>query len=232
MDVLVYDVELCQEIKGKEDWKKVNDEWFGSAVVYSYKKDDYSFFLHQSGLKQLKTLLNRSKVISFNGITFDSCVVLGRTRSILKTRNRYGLTIQHGSLFWTEYDLFINCMKGYYNIKEDYEARKKISPGGFRLNDICKRTLGIGKNGKGSEAPRLYQQKRYDDLLSYNLQDVRITKNLLDHVLKFGWIRNRDGKKVKMERPLSWFESLSKTKLESSNNSSESFSGEVLPPNK
>lgn len=204
MDLIVYDVELSDEIKKKEDWKKINEDWFGSAVAYSYLKDKYSFFLHRKGLQSLRKLLNQSRVVTFNGVNFDSCVVLGRTRSIIKNKEKCGLTIRHGPCSWIEYDIFIQCMKGLYDLKDDIEARKRISPGGFCLNDVAKQTIGISKIGEGSAAPKLYRKRKYDELFAYNLQDVRITKLLFDHIIIYGWILNRDRKKVKVERTPSW----------------------------
>ncbi len=204
-DLIVYDVELCREIKRKQDWKTIDDKWFGSAVAYSYYQDRYYFFLHRNGLLSLRALLNKSRVITFNGINFDSQIVLGRTRSVRKNGEKYGLTIQHKNCQWIEYDIFVQCLRSVYNLSEDVDAKKRVSPGGFKLDDIAKKTIRKKKVGNGAEAPKLYQQKRYDELFSYNLQDVRITKMLFDHIKKFGWIKNRDGKKFKIERTRTWF---------------------------
>jgi len=199
MDLLVYDVELNREIKSKQDWKNINPSWFGSAVVYSYLKDRYYFFLHQKGLHSLRSFLNKSMVITFNGINFDSCIVF------LQSTSKQGIFIRHKEYSWTEYDIFLQCMKGLYKCKSDLEARKKISPGGFKLNDIAKNTLKVSKAGNGAMAPILYQQRKFDELFSYNLQDVRITKLLFDHINEFGWIVNRDKKKIKIERSKTWY---------------------------
>lgn len=50
MDLIVYDVEIAKEVdsvKGK--WDNPEGMGFGSAVAYSYEKDQYFFFLHEEG---------------------------------------------------------------------------------------------------------------------------------------------------------------------------------------
>lgn len=231
-DLLVYDVELNKEIINKSDWKKINPSWFAAAVVYSYEKNEYFFFLHQEGLINLKQIMNRSRVVSFNGVNFDSIVLLGRSRPLKLMAERCGIIVGNNSCFWNEYDLFIQSMKAVYNLRSDLEARKRISPGGFSLNEIAKRTLGLQKKGLGKKAPKLYQQKKYDELLEYTLQDVRITKLLFDHICSFGTIKNRDGKRIKLERTGSWFPSfkeLNNSSIESEDIFLERFSNALLP---
>src|SRR3989338_4899022 len=50
----------------------------------------------------------------------------------------------------------------------------------LRLDDIVKATLGEGKSGHGMEAIRLYNEGKLDELKSYCLDDVRLTKELFN----------------------------------------------------
>ncbi|KKM14766.1 hypothetical protein LCGC14_1702840, partial [marine sediment metagenome] len=208
MDLIVYDVELCEEVKKREDWKKINQDWFGCATVYSYVKNQYFFFLHQNQLPALKNFLHNNFTISFNGVNFDSKVILGRER-IVSIYNGWstGMLIKNNAIKWIEYDLFTQCLKGIFNSKDDLEASKRISPGGCKLTDIADATLRIRKMGDSAKVPLLYKQKRYGELLAHNLQDVRVTKALFEHVIKHGSLRNGKGQKIVLERRGEWFTS-------------------------
>lgn len=48
------------------------------------------------------------------------------------------------------------------------------------LNRLAKTNLGVGKNGHGSHAILLYQEGKIEELKTYCLQDVKVTKGLYD----------------------------------------------------
>lgn len=195
METLVYDVEIANCVDSVSGgWQNFSGMGFASAVVYSYDKDRYYFFLHLKGLTELLELLNKNRVITFNGIKFDSKIVLGKNRKIKDNNKRTGVYIIGNGVIWEEFDLFVQCLKSIYKVKNDIVAYKRISPGGLKLDDICLATLDQSKAGNGANAPGLYQSKCYDDLLSYNLQDVRLTKRLYDFVLENKFVYNKERK--------------------------------------
>jgi len=195
MDTLAYDIEIANSVESvKGEWGNPNGMSFSSAVVYSYDKDRYYFFLHLTGLTKLLEFLNKNNTISFNGIKFDSKIILGNNRRIIPNKKRTGVYITGRGMIWNEYDIFTQCLKSVYKIKNDIIAYKRISPGGLALNDITKATINMGKSGSGADAPILYQQKKYDELLEYNLQDVRITRNLYNFIVENHFVYNRNKK--------------------------------------
>ncbi len=200
MQTIVYDIEIARTVEStKKKWASPEDLHFASAVAYSYEQDRYHFFLHLRGLTKLIELLNKNKVITFNGIKFDSKVVLGNNRKIRACNGSTGIFITGKGIIWEEYDIFTQCLKSVHKCKNDMEACKRMSPGGMKLDDIAKATLGQGKTGNGADAPILYQQGLFDDLLSYNLQDVRITKKLYDFISENHFVYNKDRKqKIKI----------------------------------
>lgn len=205
MELVIYDVEICSEVKKPGDWKRISCNWFGSAVAYSYDTDQYSFFLHSKGLDSLRTYLNRARVVTFNGVNFDSKVILGRERKINSYKGtKPGIFIGNSDLKWLEYDLYVQVLRGYFKLDNDMAACRRISPGGFRLDDIAKATLGISKSGDGAEAPRLYRRQLYGDLLAYNLQDVRVLRALFEHAQKSGFVIGKNRQRVKIERASEW----------------------------
>ncbi len=74
----------------------------------------------------------------------------------------------------------------------------------LRLDNLAQSTLGVGKNGDGLEALRLYKQGRMDELKKYCTNDVKITKDLHDYVETYGKVLYKDyfeTKEVKVKFP-------------------------------
>lgn len=69
----------------------------------------------------------------------------------------------------------------YLDIMEEVE---KILGHRLKLDNLATTTLGVGKNGDGLEALRMWKQGRVDELKKYCTQDVKVTKELYDYVMK------------------------------------------------
>jgi DEAD/DEAH box helicase domain-containing protein len=67
----------------------------------------------------------------------------------------------------------------------------------INLNSIAQATLGVGKSGSGKEAILYYKNKRMDLLKKYNLDDVKITKQIYDYALKNHKVLYKDFFKTK-----------------------------------
>lgn len=50
-----------------------------------------------------------------------------------------------------------------------------ITPGGYSLDAIAKANLNYGKSGSGALAPQLWQDGKYDDVISYCKDDINLT---------------------------------------------------------
>lgn len=60
------------------------------------------------------------------------------------------------------------------------------------LDAVAKETLGIGKTGNGLDAIRYFQNKEWDKLEKYCLQDVKVTRDLLDYGYAKGEVKFRN----------------------------------------
>ena len=60
------------------------------------------------------------------------------------------------------------------------------------LDAVAKETLGIGKTGDGLDAIKYYNTKQFDKLEKYCLQDVKVTKDLLDWGYNKGEVKFRN----------------------------------------
>jgi hypothetical protein len=190
-DYIVYD---CETQKYAEDpsvggWHNVYGMEMSSAVTYDSKTDNYTFWDHLSR-ERLCEFLNGKLVISFNGIMFDSRLLLGNDRTI--ELNGMTRNIKYG---WNNIDLYVEIFRrifkmdksNYPKIIETMQA-KKHAKGVFGLHDVTIATLNHTKTGDGAEAPMLFKQGRIVELFQYNLQDVRVTKELFQFILKYKYL--------------------------------------------
>lgn len=206
---VVYDVEVAihpDMVVGK--WGNPEGMGFASAVAYSYKEDRYYFFLHKEGGDRFVDFLHGMTCVSFNGIHFDSRVIQGNGRLV----NSAGSTKSIGPPFclgksptvWKNYDILLEYIRSRFNYESVAVAESKlgdrsIHDGSFSLDGLARGTFGLGKTGEGAQAPLLYQDKKYEELLDYNLQDVRLTRKLFDFALQYGYVVDRSGRVVTMK---------------------------------
>jgi DEAD/DEAH box helicase domain-containing protein len=76
----------------------------------------------------------------------------------------------------------------------------------LKLDNLAQTTLGIGKNGDGLEAIKLYRQGRLEELKKYCTNDVKVTKELYDYVQTYNKLLYKDyfetrEMKIKFEEP-------------------------------
>lgn len=67
----------------------------------------------------------------------------------------------------------------------------------IKLEDVAQGTLGKGKSGSGKDAILYFRQGRWDNLEKYCLDDVKVTRQIYDYVLKNGKLLYKDFFKVK-----------------------------------
>lgn len=209
--MLIYDVEVVRgpdEVEG--GWENPWDMGFSSAVIYESQLDVYIFFLHEKGRQQLIQFLRGRKVISFNGIKFDSRVVLGNNRIVDKDltytipfleQNR---SPNNEIIGWYNLDLFLMVVQAKFGLKDIAEAeailgQKEVHDGSISLDGLSEGTLGKRKIGHGARAPILYQEKRYDELFQYNLHDVRLLRQLWEFAHRNGYLIDRKKNRIKLK---------------------------------
>jgi hypothetical protein len=147
------------------------------AVTYHSGADLYRFW---DDREALCNYLSGNIVVTFNGITFDSVLLLGNDR-ILETN---GIT-KNDKYWWINADIYVEMWRrilslpkgNYPDIVEKIKSQK-IPKGVFNLDALARNTLDKMKFGRGIDAPELFQQGRLLELYQYNLQDVRVTKEL------------------------------------------------------
>jgi len=132
--------------------------------LYSYKDGKYYSFTEDEVYKAGEMFQEADQIIGFNIKNFDF--------EVLRPYVPYNVD-----------DL------PYLDIMEEVA---KIIGHRVKLDNLAQTTLGTGKNGDGLEALRMYKQGRIDELKKYCINDVKVTKDLYDYVLKYGKLLYKD----------------------------------------
>ena len=69
---------------------------------------------------------------------------------------------------------------------------------GYKLGDVCERTMGISKSGEGMAATSLFAQGRFAELFDYNINDVWLTRALHNFIVEQGFIMAADNKPLRV----------------------------------
>jgi DEAD/DEAH box helicase domain-containing protein len=184
-DIIVFDLETkksFQEVGGKGR-EKLGLLGISVLGAYSYNQDKF-FVFEESELSQFDDLLKESGlVVGFNIREFDLPVFNPYTSLNLKNLNIL--------------DLMDDIVKGV----------------GFRvgLSNLAQASFGAQKSADGLQALRWYKEGKMDEIKKYCLQDVKITKELLEHGKNNGhvlFLSKKTSQKVAI--PVLWQEHLNK----------------------
>lgn len=200
-NVVVYDIETLRhpdEVTG--GWDNPEGMGFGIACAYDYFDDTYYFFDGPEGRHALCDLLDGKMAVTFNGIRFDSRVLLGNDRQL-----EYRLT-GNDRHQWANFDILAEYIKSRYGYTTVADAEKRlgdaaIHDGSFGLDGLAEGTLGMRKNGSGELAPALLDGGQYSRLYGYCLNDVRLTRKLFEHIADHGEVTDRSGRVVRIYLP-------------------------------
>jgi hypothetical protein len=208
--MLVYNVETLrtpEEISPdnpNQGWQHPMLMGFGSAVVYDYSTDLYHCIITQERERLVRMLslgvppctASRQVVVSFNGIKFDNKVTLD-----CDCQDNMDLPTP-----WRNYDILLEIVKAKFQCQNVREAEKELGAvivhdGSIGLDGLAQGTLGMGKTGHGSKSPLLIREGRWGDLFAYNLHDVRLTRKLMDFLMRYGYLIDRGGFKIEIVVP-------------------------------
>lgn len=175
MDFCVFDIEIsktlsqvARELSLKSEGEAFNFPHkcgFAVGIVYSSKTKEYLVF---NSAKEMANFLLRfdGLLVSYNGKRFDVPCLLNDC----------------------DVDTFLAIQqKPHLDILAEFYKSVK---GRFRvgLNNIAENTLKKSKTGKGEDAPLLFQQNRWDELVEYCKNDVVLTKEIFEFGCQVGYI--------------------------------------------
>jgi DEAD/DEAH box helicase domain-containing protein len=149
---VVFDVETKLAFHDLEDRKPEN---LGISVVgtYSYESDEYRAYREEEFDQMFRLFERASVLIGYNSNGFD-----------------------------------IHTLKPYYigNVLDFpsldlLESIKDFGGKRIALDEFAKETLGAQKTGHGLQAIEYYKEGKWEELISYCLADVKITKELYEY---------------------------------------------------
>lgn len=174
MDTLVFDIETKNFFTDPGvGWDNFAALQISVVGVYSYAMQKYSCFTEHE-MEELAAIFR------------------GANRIVGFSINRYDVPVLHGHFEKladrTDLDLY---KKDRIDLLEEIELAigHRIS-----LEKLAQANLGIGKTGQGAHAIELYKEGKIEELKSYCLKDVELTKELFDRYRreKFLYVPDRE----------------------------------------
>lgn len=193
--MIIYDCEIINAIPPKNDkdripgieycegWHDHENMGISCIGVYDYKTDRYHVFLEDNMVEFIKLVTSTDLVIGFNSIHFDN-----------------NLCLANGIDWVTEnYDILREVWIAA-GLPPKFTSWKNA---GYGLDAMAKQNLGYQKSGNGALAPVLWQQGKYGEVIDYCLNDVKLTKGLMDKILNRELLRDpKTGGLLDVRHPL------------------------------
>jgi DEAD/DEAH box helicase domain-containing protein len=188
MDYLIFDVEISKtpkQVMAELGLKDVGEIFnyphrcgFSVGVVYNSLTKEYLIF--KSAREMATYLLNFDGIlVSFNGVRFDiPCLLADIDIDTFKGLQRK----RH-----------LDILADFYN---NVQGKFRVS-----LNNISENTIMKVKTGNGANAPQLFQDGKWEELVDYCKNDVQLTKEVFEFGCVNGYINyfdKQNGKKEEM----------------------------------
>ena len=177
MRKIVFDIEtknIFQDVGSR------NPEDLDISVVgvYDYDTDKYHTFLQEDFDAMWDIIKKADVLITFNGEYFD-----------IPLLNKYYKKAGLGDI---------------KNIRslDIFKEIKQTSGRWLKLDNIAKGTFGINKSGDGLEAVKWWREGKIDEIKKYCLDDVKITKDVYDFIMKNKKVIFKEGpftKEIKLD---------------------------------
>lgn len=172
---IIYDIEILKAIPTKSDvytegitycegWHDHANMGISVVGVYEYAADRYRVFCDDNKDELRQVLEQAERIIGFNNNAFDNQVLALNWSIEIPPEKSYDLLVE----IWAAVGL-----------GPQFNWR---THGGVGLDAMAQANLGEGKTGHGAIAPIDWQRGKIGAVIDYCLQDVRLTKRLIDLV--------------------------------------------------
>jgi len=197
--MLIYDCEIIKAIEDKrhpkqegieycDGWQDHANMGISCVCCYDYDTGRYRVFLNDNDegwdLLQYAFNHNSGPLVGFNNIGFDN-KLLRANEFVVDDSHCYDILQQ----IWVA-----------DNLTPEFHYPSHI---GYSLDAVLSANFpNLQKSGHGALAPVLWQQGRLGQVIDYCLEDIRLTKKVLDKILKTGRLLNpTNGQPLKIPRP-------------------------------
>lgn len=178
---LIYDCEIENAIATKNEPKQDGIEYcagwrdfqnMGISVIcaYDYALDNYRVFCRDNFDKFQDLVNQREIIIGYNSLAFDNR--LCETNKIIVPDDK-------------SYDVLSEIWKAK-GLEGYFDTKHKERYMGTGLDNMCKVNFGTRKSGYGALAPVQWQKGEVGNVIDYCLNDVKLTKQLVDQIIYTG----------------------------------------------
>lgn len=179
--LIIYDCEVANMIPNKREaivpgitYCKGWTDFVGMGIsvigTFNYATNEYAAFIpDMGGLQGFQTLVSRADaILGFNNHGFDDPLM-----------RAHGVNFEHSA----SVDLRVECLRATGIPMGDAKFIK-----GFSLPKLAGVNFGAGKTEEGALAPIMWQRGERQRVIDYCLNDVLLTKRLVDKALEDGWL--------------------------------------------
>lgn len=174
MRVITFDIEIQRDPQG--DWEAARRGASGCSCVALY--DTASGRLHvydEHDLAECVAHLNDADVlVGFNTMEFDTPIL----ESLVQ----------------------LDILPEQYDVLHEIWKAMPERTAGYKLQQICERHNLGGKNNDGAKATELYANGRFGKLFDYCMNDVHLTRKLVQYIEIHGGISTPDGGFLELPR--------------------------------
>lgn len=146
-------------------------------ACYDYWTDRYRVFFKDNFKEFVSLVASRSIIVGFNSYRFDNMLL-----------KAHGLARE--DLWEHTYDILREI---WVSADLDPDKFAPKTHGGYGLDLVARANDLSGKTGTGAMAPVWFQRGEYGKLVDYCLEDIRLTKDLLDLIMQRGYLINPKG---------------------------------------
>lgn len=181
MKTLIYDIEIEKGILNKGEEPAAGYQYcagwhdhanMGISVIgaYDYAEDRYRVFCKDNMHEFVEALEKAERIAGFNNIAFDNAVIAACWGPLVKLPEGWQAK---------SYDLLCEIWRSA-GLAPVFDYR---THNGYGLDAVCLTNFGTKKTGHGAKAPIYWQRGAIGNVIDYCLNDVRLTKQLFDHVV-------------------------------------------------
>jgi len=171
--MIIYDAETLHAVdtsRGADGWKDFKSMGISVICAYDYATKHARIFCWDN-LHRFQELIDSTDIVAgFNSILFDNNLCKAHKLHIPQEKVydiAGAIRIGHGQ-------------KPFYT--------DSPPPPGLSLDSLCRVNFGIGKPKFGGLAPLMWRDGSYGTVIDYCMQDVYLTKMLLDRIIEHGKI--------------------------------------------
>jgi DEAD/DEAH box helicase domain-containing protein len=201
MDHVVVDVEIIKTIEETPGgWDATDKLGVAVACVYQYQDQRIKVYGPDDVDALRERLLRAERITGYNIWKFDFPVIWGIPSLDWMVKG------DPHHILKAELSLRTNDLlrRIWYAAGLSPDRFDKRTHGGYSLDTIALRTLGVGKVGNGADAPKWYQQGLIQKVVNYCSDDVCLERDLSDFIDRYGYVVLGDGKTLKVEQNKRW----------------------------